>query len=216
MASSSIPATEHPTLNPAQLAEINEALITKANLETDLLTLGFTIAGINGQGVMELINNSLSSSNSGGEVLGWFFMFKTKEKIDSDGEEVYVTNSVVNVGDIPIHEMRLNGGSLFTTPLNAVVRPSAVSQKPNPGTDGANDDHATAMSHTDTTFHELLPDKNLPAAYLSYHTNWAEAVFLRRSDLQFLSLYVDTFTDNYDDLFFSGTEPSPTPASPSL
>ncbi|MEM1358760.1 MAG: hypothetical protein AAGF89_11190, partial [Bacteroidota bacterium] len=161
-----VPAVENPTLDADRLTEL-EGMVPLIDDPSDpLLTVGFTI-----DGVFEKISNSLIDP----AVLGWFFMLKTKVK-NPETEEIESVD-VANIEGIPIMELRLENGLLSTASVSARIRPAIVRQEKNPGTGGANDSHQQAILNTKTTFNFV---QSLPVTDLSYHTDWAEAVFLRR------------------------------------
>lgn len=165
----------------------------KNDLRKPLLTVGFTINDIR-----KKIDDSLADP----DFLGWFLKFGSKQ---SDG----TVSSFSFIGEVMLIKLFVRGSlggprTLATEVVpNPGISPKLLWQEPDPGDDGRNEAYQPALEKTKLGF-VTIPA--LETRHLTHHTTWAEAVFLRRSDLRFLRMYLRTFRTTYNDLLFSGAK----------
>jgi hypothetical protein len=187
-------ATKNSTVDQERLQELWEGLAVpgKNNLNKPLITIGFTISN-----VAEKIDESLAEK----DLLGWFLKF---------GERKNDTfSSFTQLSEIKLIKFYARGALGGTRVLDTQmvpqpgILPKLLWQVDNPGDDGRNEDFDTAISHTNLAFSNLA---DALTTDLTHHTPWAEAVFLRRSDLRFLRMYLRTFPNIYNDLLFTGAK----------
>lgn len=192
-------ATQNPTVSQETLAQLMGdppplSPSEPGKLDPRLFTLGFTIANIR-----TLLADSLLET----DLLGWFLKFGDKQ---SDGTitprttlgsltivELFVRTTTAS--DVHALDTELIGGT--------TIRPLVLAQRSVPDLPVRDGDFAVTHPKTQLRY-RFLNDAN--CNLLTHHTPWAEAVFLRRSDLRMLNMYLNTHWRTYNNLLFSGAK----------
>lgn len=188
-------ATTNATVPREDLLPFLQAVngFSKDQIREPLLTAGFTITN-----VRQRIDASLADP----DFLGWFLKFGAKKP---DGS----VTSFSFIGEVMLIKFFVRGPlggtrTLATEPVaNPGIVPKLLWQEADPGNDGRNEAYQPALNRTKLGFAD---DATLLTKHLTHHTPWAEAVFLRRSDLRFLRMYLRTFKETYNDLLFTGSK----------
>ncbi|WP_157472235.1 hypothetical protein [Neolewinella persica] len=181
--------SSYPTEDPGNNPE--EGLRNKMQGSRDRhYTAGFTIPGI--------YNLLPSSSSTDTDLIGWMFLFPTG-------------GTTVPMKQIEIKKLwksTQNGFSvLFTEDFISAdfIIPHICTQAPRTYSSQHSIDYIPALALTQTVF--TPRPEGLDISDLSHHRTWAEASFVRRTDLDILRLYLDPANGNgYNDVFFSGAE----------
>lgn len=164
----------------------------------ELVTVGFTI-----QNCTQLIGESLGDPG----VLGWFIHL-------ADGDSQYDKISSITLSELRLVPKLDDPGKLLlkAIPLETAngdtpdIRPKVVFQIRDPQPDPILRTD-TGVDYNDAvilTKPEFFNDPNLLISDFSHHTDWARAVFFRRSDLRYLRILLLQDPLQYNDIFFSG------------
>ncbi len=168
-----------------------EGLRQKIQGSTDLhYTAGFTIP--------DVYNLLPISSSTDTDLVGWMFIFPTGEG----------TKEMQQVEIKKLWKTTEGGFSvLFTQDFipAGVIQPHICTQVPRTYSSQHTIGYVPALTLTQTAF---TPQPNgLSLSDLSHYRKWAEAAFIRRTDLDLLRVYLDPANGNgYNDIFFSGAE----------
>lgn len=184
-------ADHHPTMPDERQQHLID--INPSKQKTYLATVGFTVTNC-----LTHIQQSLDDS----EVLGWFIHFKNAETKDN----------ISVLSDLWISKLTLRpfGASkkLDMEKIdNLIIEPKIFYQLPNPGNDFRFADYSTSQVKTEGHYiKQSETETTLLTSDLSHYTIWADAAFLRRSDLNLLRLYLLSDQEGYNDFFFSGAK----------
>jgi hypothetical protein len=141
-----------------------------------------------------------ADSNQATDMLGWMFLFPKEEGVDTPA-----------MRQIEVKQLwkTTQGGSVVVY-LEDFLPPGMILPKV-----CHQESRTYSSEHTINYYpaHQLTniviadPPVELPITALTYHRNWAEAAFLRRSDINFLRDYLaSNSSQGYNDVFFSGGE----------
>jgi hypothetical protein len=182
------PSLYHPEDTGSQPAAALSNMLNKSDGHS---SAGFTIPQIHA-----VLN---ADSNLATDMLGWMFLFPKGE------EDSYPMQ------DIEIKQLwkTTQGGSVvvyledFLPP--GMIRPKICHQVTRTYSSEHTIDYSSALQLTNIVIAD--PPEELQVSALTHHRNWAEAAFLRRSDINFLRDYLaSNSSQGYNDVFFSGGE----------
>ncbi|MFK8163961.1 MAG: hypothetical protein AB8H12_16060 [Lewinella sp.] len=151
--------------------------------------------------VIPQINAILNAdSNQATDMLGWMFLFPKKEREDTPAMrqiEIKQLWKTTQGGSVVVYlEDFLPPGTILPKICHQVFRTYSSEHTI---------DYSPALQLTNIVITD--PPAALPISALTYHRDWAEAAFLRRSDINFLRDYLSAnSSQGYNDVFFSGGE----------
>lgn len=183
-----------PPVSPASMQKMLSIISTNDGGSIELNKLGnqpnvnagFTIAN-----VKDLLDSSLGRP----QVVGWFVMLRDPS-----------TTTPKQLEELTLRELTIirDGTTLapgINTLTSATFLPMVVSQLQDAPAKARTVSYAEAQAHYGTRF---WPATGLDTSDLAHYTDWGNAAFLRRTDLEFLQIYLNNKVDGCNDLFFSG------------